>query len=514
MATVYSLVCFGGLSGKAVTFTDAGDVVNLSNHGLRQGVTGVVFSTTGSLPTGIAAGTTYYPRDDADASKFTIYATKADALAGTNQVTFSGTGSGTHTVKSAYMLGLTSEQLARYGSAGSERIYGGIIAWNTARGTETNAFDDEVCELGEEFSEATTTDLNIALPCSSALIVTKVNGIRTSAWHQGLIGKGFIFSRRANSSTTAYIVSMYRCTSDGFTVAITGTGYTNNGIALSSPNSIALNMIAIGRPDILTGLGIGINSPGAAAINCISVYWGLGLRFSQYTYNLMACHCLATKNTTGFSGTATTNIRGFLYNNVSIANVTNWAVMTGIEGASGNFGLDTDDIPVTGSGTVGVIDETDFQDFSSNLFYPSASSSPQVDSGSPFYGRPSIDIADQARPNYDPTGSEAWDCGPFEFDHGNGLAPSQVTLAISGMAEGSVLAVYKNSDDSEIISPTAIGASGNYSTELSYTGDVQITVKVRKGTSTVKYLPYEAPGLITDTGFGLIVNQVEDAIAI
>ena len=88
MATVYSLVCFGGLSGKTVTFTDSVDVANLTNHGLRRGVTGIVFSSTGSLPTGITAGTTYYPRDGADANKFTIYPTKADALAGTNQVTF------------------------------------------------------------------------------------------------------------------------------------------------------------------------------------------------------------------------------------------------------------------------------------------------------------------------------------------------------------------------------------------------------------------------------------------
>lgn len=95
MATVYSLVCFGGLSGKTVTFTDSGDVVNLTNHGLRQGVTGIVFSSTGSLPTGITAGTTYYPRDGADANKFTIYPTKTDALAGTNQVTFNNTGGGT-----------------------------------------------------------------------------------------------------------------------------------------------------------------------------------------------------------------------------------------------------------------------------------------------------------------------------------------------------------------------------------------------------------------------------------
>ena len=36
MADVYSLVCFGGLTGKAVTISNASPaVVSLSNHGLR-----------------------------------------------------------------------------------------------------------------------------------------------------------------------------------------------------------------------------------------------------------------------------------------------------------------------------------------------------------------------------------------------------------------------------------------------------------------------------------------------
>ena len=121
MATVYSLICFGGRTGKTVTFTDAGDVVNLTNNGLRAG-SGVVFSTTSALPTGLTAGTTYYAKPGADANKFLLYPTSADAIAGTNQVTFSGTGSGTHTVNGAYFLGLTTEQLARHGSSGSERI--------------------------------------------------------------------------------------------------------------------------------------------------------------------------------------------------------------------------------------------------------------------------------------------------------------------------------------------------------------------------------------------------------
>lgn len=92
------------------------------------------------------------------------------------------------------------------------------------------------------------------------------------------------------------------------------------------------------------------------------------------------------------------------------------------------------------------------------------------------------------------------------------VAPKSVSITISGMAEGSVLAAYKISDGAAIISPTTIGATGSYSTTYSYTGDTQIEVVARKGTSGTKYLPYSAPGLITSTGFSLIVNQVIDGV--
>lgn len=103
------------------------------------------------------------------------------------------------------------------------------------------------------------------------------------------------------------------------------------------------------------------------------------------------------------------------------------------------------------------------------------------------------------------------DIGAYEYDVGY-VPVLQVTLSISGMAEGSIMAVYKTSDGSAIISPTTISASGSYSTTYSYTGDTQITVVVRKGTSGTKYLPYSAPGLITSGGFGLVVSQVEDLV--
>jgi hypothetical protein len=61
-------------------------------HGLAVG-DAVVFSTTGALPTGLTAGTTYWVSNVVDANTFRVSATK-----GGSDVNTSGTQSGTHTV--------------------------------------------------------------------------------------------------------------------------------------------------------------------------------------------------------------------------------------------------------------------------------------------------------------------------------------------------------------------------------------------------------------------------------
>jgi hypothetical protein len=63
-------------------------------HGLAVGDR-IVFSTTGALPTGLVAGTTYYVKTAPSADTFTVAAT-ADGTA----VATTGTQSGTHTVES------------------------------------------------------------------------------------------------------------------------------------------------------------------------------------------------------------------------------------------------------------------------------------------------------------------------------------------------------------------------------------------------------------------------------
>jgi hypothetical protein len=61
----------------------------------------VVFSTSGALPTGLTAGTTYFVRDNAvdGAGKFRVAATEGGAAINT-----SGTQSGTQTISSSYQI--------------------------------------------------------------------------------------------------------------------------------------------------------------------------------------------------------------------------------------------------------------------------------------------------------------------------------------------------------------------------------------------------------------------------
>lgn len=77
-------------------------VVTLASHGLSTGDP-VSFSTTGALPTGITAGTTYYARPDTsltEVNEFWLYDTSAHAVTGgaTGRIATSGTQSGTHTM--------------------------------------------------------------------------------------------------------------------------------------------------------------------------------------------------------------------------------------------------------------------------------------------------------------------------------------------------------------------------------------------------------------------------------
>ncbi len=71
-------------------------VVTEAGHGLING-DAITFSTTGALPTGITAGIIYYVSNKAT-DTFNICTTYADAIAGTNKVTTTGSQLGVHAI--------------------------------------------------------------------------------------------------------------------------------------------------------------------------------------------------------------------------------------------------------------------------------------------------------------------------------------------------------------------------------------------------------------------------------
>lgn len=404
MATVYSLVCWGGLNGKTVTMTIASPcVVTSTNHGLKNG-TGIVFTTTGALPTGVTSGTTYYAGNVAT-STFNLYDTQANAVASgsTGRVNTSGSQSGTHTAKSAYRNSLSD--LSRWGST---RIYDGLVSWNTGR-AGASAFDTEVCEIGEAFTEIVSSDLTISVPSAATTITTYVNGTRSAngaswygAYHSGTYGNGYKFQRTPNGSNPSISLSKYRTVLDGFTVTLSGAGYTNGGVGATAPQCGFRNMYIVGRFDG-AGNGIQLNAALAFAVNNIVIGWGGGIYVNNYNSGMTIANNTSCKNTTGFTSNSTTNILGFYYNNISIGNTTNWGTAAGFEGATNNYGLSGDTKWVTTGGTSGTIATTDFTDYTNNDYRPAAITSPQVETAVEYYGATAYDIADSVRPSY--TGS-------------------------------------------------------------------------------------------------------------
>ena len=91
------------------TFTTAGtNNLTITAHGVLAG-TGVEFSTTGTLPTGLVVNTRYY-LGVTDANTVTVHTNVADAEAGTNAVTITAaSGSGTHTANN-YTVTLAGAQ--------------------------------------------------------------------------------------------------------------------------------------------------------------------------------------------------------------------------------------------------------------------------------------------------------------------------------------------------------------------------------------------------------------------
>lgn len=118
-----------GATGIPVTISIATPgVVTDTAHGLVVG-SPVVFSTTGALPTGLTAGTTYYVKTVADANSYTVAATP-----GGSAIATSGTQSGTHTRSGGtqtLFVGLVKNANRTGGNANAIRNLEATIAINS-----------------------------------------------------------------------------------------------------------------------------------------------------------------------------------------------------------------------------------------------------------------------------------------------------------------------------------------------------------------------------------------------
>jgi hypothetical protein len=109
-------------TSAAVTISNASPgVITWTGHGLEVN-TPVVFTTTGGLPTGLTAGTTYYVKTVLDADTFTVAATPGGAAINT-----SSAGSGVHTATTVpvpskrYFIGLVTGATEGFGGPNNVR---------------------------------------------------------------------------------------------------------------------------------------------------------------------------------------------------------------------------------------------------------------------------------------------------------------------------------------------------------------------------------------------------------
>ena len=491
MATVYSLVCWGGRTGKSVTASNSsGLIFTLTNHGLRNG-TGIVFSGT-TPPGNVTFGTTYYAKS-LSANTFSIY-TEA-AL--TNRVAWSSAGSGV-IAKSKKMLDYFEQHPGRWGGAGSERCYDGLVAWNTGR-SGALAVDEEVCEIGQAFTEIVSSGLQITIPCAVYTITSMLAGKRSEAFHAGTKTAGYCF---ANSTTEPKLrLTRPQGLVEGFVIEDTSSGYRYLAtLMLEGFLTRGRNMIVAGNVGIVSN-SIGVLLYGQiSSIENSLVYWFYeGISLYQYVGNPSILNCIATKNTYGINAINTGGANGnsaTVINTISIGNTTlNWynTNVTNLRVASNNLG-GTGEAWIYASGTRIEVTETSpfstlFSNWTNNDFRPASASSASVDAGVEYYGALGYDIADDERPNYNNGGTEAFDVGCYEFDHGYGDHPAVAYIALTDIVSGSRVLITRD-DTSAVLYNDVPGTSLTF--ETGYIG--AFTVIVRKASASPYYMEFAAGG--------------------
>lgn len=409
------MICWGGLAGKGSwSINTTSNQMTLSNHGVPDHTKNTaplcVYFSGGTLPTvsgtALSSATPYYAKY-ISTSVIELY--RESAL--TNIIDFTGPGSG-WVLKSRAVVdpathfafaGLTD--LSRWGGS-SGRIYNGYSAWKTARATVTTSYDEEILEIAEAFREIQTTNYTYDMVCASTTIHSYVNGVRSSAFHNGNLGQGFELSDYTFTNLRANV------TLDGWTKVDPSYQY-DVLVNEKGTNCITRNMICwskfSGTP---TGVTLKDNGAGSRIYNNIVIRGGAGISHGTYVGTSYIFNNIVVGCTTGIaSATGITYDNSYYYNNIAVGNTTNWATIgTTVFGAAGNAG-ETGNSPYdkVGNTAVTITPASHFTTWDTSVLYancnfrPASASSPQVEQGVRFFGdfdSYGDDILDADRLNY------------------------------------------------------------------------------------------------------------------
>jgi len=492
VATVYSLICWGGKTGKAVTVAYATDLVALTRHGLRD-ATGVQF-VSGTLPSvsgaPLALDTTYYAKY-ISVNAFELYY-DSDLI---SKIDFTSNGASL-VLRSAYYQGLVDKSRWTYASV--EFIYDGIGAWGAAKAT-ASLFDSEICEIGMAWTEILTETLSLSGPAA----VKKITAIN-DADHRGVIGKGYAIEM-ANSN---YVVAMFRLSGisvDGITVSCTSTG---SAVLLQGPFSVLDRCIVTGVVGS-SNYGLQILSAVCTVSNCLFMGFKMGYSANSYQLsNIVLANNIFTKNDVGVISQRATNIWETLWNNISVGNITtDWGVMPVANTAGGNAGI----APwVSGTYPSYTLATSDFTDYANDNFRPALSTSPQVDSAIAYYNVVSTDITKAERPSYNNGGAEAYDIGCYEFDNGFGPHPASHVLTLTNVVTGS--RVHISDQAGTVVHYDDTAASSTVVITQTVYGDSRDNwrIRVRKASDSPAYQPYETLMTATAGSSSLYIAQIQD----
>lgn len=491
MATVYSLVCWGGRTGKTVSISASTDVVTLTKHGVR---TGQKLWPSGTLPAELNSSTPVYGRATG-IDTFTLHTSSAGAIANTGQITFAGSSTysavvlksdlvaSPATALSAYGL----SDLSRWGASGSERIYDGIASWKSGR-SGAGRTDVEVCEIGEAFTDIITSQIDVTVPSSASNIVSTINGKRSAGFHYGKFPQNTLVGLTLDRGYVLYTVSgiysmlnmqRYRDSVDGITIY--SANYVDYalyfGLQATAANCLIYCTYAYGNGIAFTGaLGRAINNTIVGFNRGIETRWSVK---GCEIFNNLITKC-------GQAFTSDDQSGGFFYNNIAIGNTTTqWPTPPSwLEYASHNYGP-ADNAWMSSGAVRYTIATTDFVDWANNDFRPASATSPQVDTALvPYSGIP-YDIAGNVRPSYKGGAATEIDGGPYEFDHGYGPWPSSTTVTFQGIVAGSEIHIY-DSAGNELVGVESCDANHALTWSIPANPVVIVTI-IKRGLRWMKF---------------------------